>query len=91
MLDYDLLDEFSSDVFHEFADVSGVLEDELVAFLSGLSAEERRRLASSLSDLSNMTRVERSAVLERIQFAWEVDDEAGFFASLSEVAQGIVD
>jgi len=91
MLDYDLLNEFSSDVFHEFADVGGVLEDELLAFLSGLSVEERNRLAASLSKLSNMTPNERSDVLERLQFAWEVDDESNFFASLSEVAQGIVD
>lgn len=91
MLDYDLLDELSSDVFHEFADVSDVLEDELIAFLSGLSAEERDRLAISLSRLSSMSPIERSAALERIHFAWEVDDEAGFFASLSEVTKGIVD
>lgn len=91
MLDYDLLDEFSSDVFHEFADVSGVLEDELLAFLSGLTAEERNRLSASLSNLSSMTPIERSAALERIQFAWEVDDEEGFFAALSEVARGIVE
>jgi hypothetical protein len=91
MFHYELFEEFSSDVFHEFADVDENLEDELIAYLGALSVQERAQLAKTLLNLSKMSPGERSSVLEMVHFSWEVDDEVGFFVALSEVAQGIED